>query len=197
MHQPFSRRAFAPELCRLPKRTNINPGVIFVRRRRWWDRPPSRSCAAKPRHCEERSDEAIQDRRHRVWIASSQTLLAMTKRKAERRKALFNNHRILRCGTRPFGRARLSAFHHGTCGSDRTPPLSSSHATSWDSFGARAPMVRKTRASQHTTRNRQPAPMRHSRALPAPCCPSPARLHPQSGHDAVRACLAQAARVRR
>ena len=68
----------------------------------------------------------------------------MTKRKAERRKALFNNHRILRCGTRPCGRARLSAFHHGTCGSDRTPPLSSSHATSWDSFGARAPMVRKT-----------------------------------------------------
>jgi hypothetical protein len=29
----------------------------------------------------------------------------------------------LRCG-----RARLSAFHHGACGSDRTPPLSSSYA---------------------------------------------------------------------
>ena len=26
------------------------------------------------------------------------------------------------------GRARLSAFHHGSCGSDRTPPLSSSYA---------------------------------------------------------------------
>jgi hypothetical protein len=26
------------------------------------------------------------------------------------------------------GRARLPAFHHGTCGSDQTPPLSSSHA---------------------------------------------------------------------
>jgi len=24
------------------------------------------------------------------------------------------------------GRARLPAFHHGTCGSERTPPLSSS-----------------------------------------------------------------------
>ena len=47
-------------------------------------------------------------------------------------------------GTRPSGRARLSAFHHGTCGSDRTPPLSSSHATSWNVFGAPAPMVRKT-----------------------------------------------------
>ena len=31
-----------------------------------------------------------------------------------------------------FGRARLPAFHHGTCGSDRTPPLSSSSRTSWD-----------------------------------------------------------------
>jgi hypothetical protein len=49
-------------------------------------------------------------------------------------------------------------------------------------------------ASQLMTRNRQPVSMRHSRALPAPCCPSPARLHPQTGHDADRACLAQAAR---
>jgi hypothetical protein len=32
---------------------------------------------------------------------------------------------------RALRRARLSAFHHGTCGRDRTPPLSSSHATSW------------------------------------------------------------------
>ena len=31
-----------------------------------------------------------------------------------------------------FGRARLPAFHHGTCGSDRTPPLSSSSRTSWN-----------------------------------------------------------------
>jgi hypothetical protein len=31
-----------------------------------------------------------------------------------------------------FGRARLPAFHRGTCGSDRTPPLSSSSRASWD-----------------------------------------------------------------
>ncbi len=31
-----------------------------------------------------------------------------------------------------FGRARLPAFHHGTCGSDRTPPLSSSSRASWN-----------------------------------------------------------------
>jgi hypothetical protein len=35
------------------------------------------------------------------------------------------------------------------------------------------------------------------RVLPAPSCPSPARLHPRSGHDAVRACLAETAREHR
>jgi hypothetical protein len=62
---------------------------------RWWDRTPSRSCADKPRHCEERSDEAIQGRRHRVWIASSQTLLAMTKKESETPKGVSRNLRAL------------------------------------------------------------------------------------------------------
>ena len=31
-----------------------------------------------------------------------------------------------------YGRARLPAFHHGTCGGDRTPPLSSSSRASWN-----------------------------------------------------------------
>jgi hypothetical protein len=31
-------------------------------------------------------------------------------------------------GSREASRARLPAFHHGACGSDRTPPLNSSHA---------------------------------------------------------------------
>ena len=48
------------------KQTKRRPSLIFVRWRRRWDRRPSRSGADKPRHCEERSDEAIQDRRHRV-----------------------------------------------------------------------------------------------------------------------------------
>jgi hypothetical protein len=91
------------------------------------------------------------------------------------------------------GAARLSAFHHGTCGSDRTPPLSFSHATSGDLVGARAPMVRKTRASQRFRPGRS-GPLTSPRALPAPSCPRPARLHPQSGHDAGRACPAEAAR---
>ncbi len=77
---------------------NRRPSPTFVRRRRWWNRPPSRSGADKSRHCEEPSDEAIQGRRRRAWIASSQTLLAMTNRKAERRQTLFINLRISRCG---------------------------------------------------------------------------------------------------
>ena len=35
------------------------------------------------------------------------------------------------CGARAGGTRRLSAFHHGTCGSERTPPLSS-RRSSWD-----------------------------------------------------------------
>src|ERR1700682_3271002 len=33
---------------------------------------------------------------------------------AERRQTLFTNRHILRCGAHPAGRARLSAFHHGS-----------------------------------------------------------------------------------
>jgi hypothetical protein len=39
------------------------------------------------------------------------------------------NGRISGCGARSKAeRARLSAFHRGTCGGDRTPPLNSSYA---------------------------------------------------------------------
>ena len=54
-----------------------------------------------------------------------------------------------------FGRARLPAFHSGTCGRDRTPPLSSSSRASWGG----------------TTQER---------ALPVPCRPSAAgAFHPR------------------
>ena len=56
---------------------------------------------------------------------ASSGLRKQRKRNAGRRVA---NHRTSGCGARPAGRARLSAFHRGTCGSDRTPPLSSSYA---------------------------------------------------------------------
>ena len=53
-----------------------------------------------------------------------------------------------------FGRARLPAFHHGTCGEERTPPLSSSHAL------------------PGTVPNQE-------RALPAPCRHSVQRGYPR------------------
>ncbi len=179
------------------------PDVIFVRRRRWWARRPSRSRTDKPRHCEEhlrRSNPEL--------CAADPGLLRRfaarndddkNERKAERRKALFNNRHALTGTAHASGRARLSAFHHGTCGSDRTPPLSVSHATSWVLVWSARPDGSKDGAHRNAflreADNRPP--LRHSRALPAPCCPSPARLHPQTGHDAGRACLAQAARERR
>jgi len=36
------------------------------------------------------------------------------RREAERRQTRVTNRRILRCGAHPAGRARLSAFHHGS-----------------------------------------------------------------------------------
>ncbi len=133
------------------KRTNKKPGVIFVRRRRGWDRRSHDHAREAPS-----LRGAFATKQSSLCAADPGLLrlrLAMTKRIAERRKALLRNLRISRCGTRPCGRARLSAFHHGTCSSDRTPPLSSSHATSWDLFGAPVPMVRKTHASHRAVRD--------------------------------------------
>jgi len=45
-----------------------------------------------------------------------------------------------------------------------------------------------------TPRSGQSGPLASPRALPAPSCPRPARLHPLTGHDAGRACPAEAAR---
>ena len=63
-----------------------------------------------------------------------------------------------------FGRARLPAFHHGTCGSDRTPPLSSSSRTSWD--GTTVGMgVTHPRPSQYSGRCSPQAGRRAGRAF--------------------------------
>jgi hypothetical protein len=50
------------------------------------------------------------------------------KREAERRQTRSQRPHPAGRGARPAGRARLSAFHRGACGGDRTPPLNSSHA---------------------------------------------------------------------
>jgi hypothetical protein len=100
------------------------------------------------------------------------------KRSADRR---VRNGRIQRDAARAtlvrvttherFGRARLSAFHCGARGSDRTPPLSSSQRASW---------VRRHQVLPASS----PIPVQ--RAL---CCP-------QTGHRAGRALSAGAARER-
>jgi hypothetical protein len=184
----FSRRPFASEPCRRPnKRTKagrdrrqtapaVGPLAVTIRRgkisslRGAFATKQSRLCAADPglrRRFAPRNDE----------------------KESGTPKDVFRNLRALTGAARPLrGAARLSAFHHGTCGRDRTPPLSSSHATSQDLFGAPVPMVRKT-ARIATHFYAQPANrlrLRHSRALPAPRNPSPARLHPQTGRDAGR-----------
>jgi hypothetical protein len=50
------------------------------------------------------------------------------KREAERRQTRSQRPHPAGRGARPAGRARLSAFHRGASGGDRTPPLNSSHA---------------------------------------------------------------------
>ena len=158
----------------------------------------SRSCADKPRHCEERLRRSNPDSVPPTLDCFVASLLAMTKkgkRNAERRCSTTTascDAARARAGAlasrRPTTALAAATERHRSARATRLPGTRSARPPRW--FERRS-------ASQHTTRSRQPASMRHSRALPAPCCPSPARLHPQSGHDAVRACLAQAARARR
>ena len=67
--------------------------------------------------------------------------IRLQRREAERRQTRISNLRTLNLhpprlrggqrrgrGARPSGRARLSAFHRGTCLGEPTPPLSSSYA---------------------------------------------------------------------
>jgi hypothetical protein len=53
------------------------------------------------------------------------SIRATKKRKRNADKRVLHD-RTGGCGAREASRARLSAFHHGSYGSDRTPPLSSS-----------------------------------------------------------------------
>ena len=86
---------------------------------------------------------------------------AASRSRADKRKGKRNAEKrcsvtaASRDAARALRRARLSAFHHGTCGSDRTPPLSSSHATSQDNSERTSRWFERSRASQHTTRSQQ------------------------------------------
>ncbi len=100
----FSRRA-APEFCSTKTKSS---GPDRVGRRRRWYRHPSRS------HPAHRSGRRNADRRVNLPAASAD---------AAARPDLSSLSRVR--GGRE-GRARLSAFHRGACGSEPTPPLSSS-----------------------------------------------------------------------
>jgi hypothetical protein len=56
-------------------------------------------------------------------------------KEAERRQAHESNLRIIGCGARPAGRARLSAFHHGSCRWDFRPLGAAPGQASWDVAG--------------------------------------------------------------
>src|SRR5208282_3341171 len=74
--------------------------------------------------------------------------------------------------TKSTRRARLTAFHRGTCCSEPTPQLSSRTRFLGLGRGARSRWFERSRAFQ--------------RALPAPSCPRPATKS-QTGHRAGRA----------
>ena len=90
-------------------------------------------------------------------------------------------------GTRSAERARLSAFHHGSCIGERTPPLSSSRA-SWD--------VALTGVARLTPIPVQRAPHRPV-TVPAGRCPKPLgsglQVRPREPHPIhLTACLRKA-----
>ena len=172
------------------KQTNKKPGVIFVRRRRWWDRRshdhdgrsetqgasstlrtllPGFRCA-QPRLRRKKKGKRNADRRCSTISIPSRAWRAPCSALASRRSTTA---------------LAVATERHRSARATRLPGTRSARPSRW--FERRS-------ASQRMTRNRQPVSMRHSRALPAPCCPSSARLHPLPGHDAGRACLAQAAR---
>ncbi len=193
----FPRRVFAPRPCRRQSK-QTTAGHDLRQTAPVVEPAASRSGADKSRHCEERLRRSNPDSVPPTLDCFVASLLAMTttnKRKAERRKALFRNLRALTGAARPLrGRSPLGVPPRRL----RQRPNATAQLEPRDFLGTRSARpprwFERRSASQRTTRSRQPAPMRHSRALPAPYCPSPARLHPQTGRDAVRACLAQAAR---
>ena len=123
------------------KQKDEAPGLIFVRWRRRWNR----------RH----RDQARISRCFVIMRSVSDKATDDKKRKAERRKALFRNRRALRHGARLVG--ALASRRSTTALTAATERHRSARATRLPghSFGAHAPIVRKTCASQHTTRSQQ------------------------------------------
>ena len=97
-----------------------------------------------------------------------------------------HHRRILRCGTRPAGRARLSAFHHGSHLRELFHPKgSASGQASWDAV---CTGVTRLRLSQ--SREAPPTPV----IMPGDMMPKPPesglQIHPRAPHPLhLTACL--------
>ena len=125
----FSRRVFAREWCQTAMSNGPQPvarmsGAISGYDRRAFMPLPDFASLIRATIL---LYDSLPAKKERKWNAGRRTLRcppAYGVRGAPRRRRLAPPFR--------FGRARLPAFHHGTCGSDRTPPLSSSSRASWD-----------------------------------------------------------------
>jgi hypothetical protein len=119
-----SRGALRARVLIKPVQASSLQNPIFVRSIRWWFPASSRS-ESKPRSPDEakRNPGTIDKLQCRSRI-SLRSIRATKKeiKEAERRKALVPYLRTLRCGSRPAGRARLPAFHRGSCQRDSCIP---------------------------------------------------------------------------
>ena len=105
----------------------LPPSMIFVRLGRRWHRLSSRSCPLRSLDGAKRNPgtKVQLGCRSRITLRS---IRATRKKEAERRKTLSIILRNLRCGAREASRARLPAFHHGSCQRDSRIPLGSARA---------------------------------------------------------------------
>ena len=114
------------------------------------------SVRSKARNIPERRHgaEIIRNPRNDGWQGTNER---KNGKEAERQKThLQNGPHLAGAAARGSPRARLSAFHHGTCGNERTPPLSSCDALAGAELGrnGRYPFPAAIRSSDLTQAGR-------------------------------------------
>ena len=118
------------------------------------------SVRSKARNIPERRHgaEIIRNPRNDGWQGTNER---KNGKEAERQKThLQNGPHLAGAAARGSPRARLSAFHHGTCGNERTPPLSSCDALAGAELGrnGRYPFPAAIRSSDLTQAGRECRP---------------------------------------
>ena len=133
----------------------------------------------KLRHCEERQRRSNPERHRPLDCFACARNDQKQKKESGTPADVFSNLRTFSGAARAKSwRARLSAFHRGSCCSERTPQLSFRYATSWDVAGRAIPKLRTTGSERPCAWQRVIRKDRDhasQQALPAPTCPSPAR----------------------